>query len=352
MVVAMSGGVDSTVVAALLQQAGYEVEGVTAQLWETAAAGGSSDRAAGPAAPAAARLGIPLHAVDATELFQRQVIDPFVQSYVAGSTPNPCVECNRYVKFGLLLDWALEQGADYLATGHYARIRHRDGTYQLLRAADVGRDQSYVLYRLTQAQLSRIFFPLGEHTKEQVRAIARDLALPNAERPDSQDICFIPGRDYRDFVAQRMPAAMQPGPIFDNQGRLLGRHRGMAAYTIGQRQGLNLTSAEPLYVLQLDVQNNALVVGRRRDAACSRFSTTDTHWIAPTDPRDHPDRLHVQIRYRSQPVAARVQTGANGRAEVELDTLLNDVTPGQAAVFYCGEVCLGGGTIAAREKRA
>lgn len=361
-VVAMSGGVDSSVAAALLVEQGYEVIGIMLRLWaeparpalgsgivEAATNRCCSVESVYDARRVADRLGIPFYVVDAGELFKRQVVDPFVAGYAAGLTPNPCLACNRTIRFGFLLEYARSLDAAYLATGHYARVRRAaDGRFQLWRGADRSKDQSYVLSVLGQADLARVLFPVGEFTKPQVRALAAARGLPTASRADSQDLCFVADGDYRRFLAEHAPAAMRPGPIVDRQGRQLGTHRGLAAYTIGQRSGLGIAAAQPLYVLALDVAHNAVVVGPAAELGARWLRAGPANWVAGGPP-DGPVRAQVQIRYRARPAAALVTPQPDGMVHVTFDEAVRDAAAGQAAVFYDDDLCLGGGVIVAVE---
>jgi tRNA-specific 2-thiouridylase len=358
-VVALSGGVDSSVAAALLVEQGYEVIGVMLRLWSeplpptlgggTIAAATNrccSVEAVHDARGVADRLGIPFYVLNAEGTFEREVVRPFIATYAAGRTPNPCLSCNRRIRFGYLLDYAVRTlGARYLATGHYARIRRGpDGRYELWRGADRGKDQSYVLSVLGQADLAQALFPVGEYTKPQVRALAAARGLPTASRVDSQDLCFVADGDYRRFLAANAPEAMRPGPILDTSGRELGVHIGLPAYTIGQRSGLGVAAAQPLYVLELDPARNALIVGARAELGRSWLRAGPVNWIDGAPPRAAFE-AEVQIRYRATPAAATVVPLPGGEAEVQFAGALRDITPGQAAVLYQGERCLGGGMI-------
>jgi len=357
-VVAMSGGVDSSVAAALLVEQGCDVIGIMLRLWSEPprpVLGGEVEAASNrccsvesvhDARAVADRLGIPFYVIDAQAPFKQQVVDGWIADYAAGLTPNPCLSCNRHIRFGFLLDYARSLGASCLATGHYARIRRgEDGRLQLWRGADRAKDQSYVLSVLGQAELQAARFPVGEYTKAQVRGLAAERGLPTASRVDSQDLCFVADGDYRRFLAEHAPAALRPGPIVDSAGRVLGAHRGLPFYTVGQRSGLGLAAAQPLFVLSLDVKRNALVVGTREELGTATFRTGPVNWVGGPPPHERLE-VDVQIRYRAQPAAAVVTVErASGAARVELDAPLRDVTPGQAAVFYRGEHCLGCGLI-------
>lgn len=357
-VVAMSGGVDSSVAAALLAEQGYEVIGVMLRLWSepppptlgrVAAATNRccSVESIHDARGVADRLGIPFYVINAEQVFKEAVVDYFIAGYTAGRTPNPCLVCNRKVRFGFLADAAHALGARLLATGHYARVR-RDaaGRFQLLRGVDRAKDQSYVLSVLGQADLAGVLFPVGEYTKPEVRALAAQRGLPTAARVDSQDLCFIADGDYRRFLADHAPEAMRPGPIVDRAGRQLGAHRGLPGYTIGQRSGLGVAGPQPYYVLDLDTAHNALVVGPASALGRDRLRVAAVNWVAG-EPPAVPRRAAVQIRYHGQMADAVIVPQPDGGAAVQLAAPLRDITPGQAAVFYEGDICLGGGTIVA-----
>jgi tRNA-specific 2-thiouridylase len=357
-VVAMSGGVDSSVAAALLVQAGYRVEGVMLKLWSEPAgpqAGPMANRCCTLDQMADARrvaelLDIPFQTWDVAQLFRDRVVASFVRSYAAGLTPNPCLDCNRHVRFGYLLERVRAMGADYLATGHYVRLRQTDGRYELLSGADPSKDQSYVLHMLGQSHLPYLLFPVGRYSKAKIRELAREFGLPVAAKADSQDICFLADGDYRRFLRQVAPESMQAGPILDREGNTLGTHAGLPAYTIGQRKGLQISAPRPLYVLEIDPRRNALIVGTRGAAGRCQLTALETCWVAgrpPDEPRPFP--VEVRIRYRSRSFPAMVEPIGGGRTAVRFDEPVLDVTPGQAAVFYRQEVCLGGGTIARQE---
>jgi tRNA-specific 2-thiouridylase len=353
-VVAMSGGVDSSVAAALLCEQGYEVVGVMLRLWvepsgeemEVSTANRCcSLESVRDARVVADRLGIPFYIINAEEPFRTWVVNPFISEYAAGRTPNPCLNCNRRIRFGYLAEYARSLGAAYLATGHYARIRRGgDGKIELWRGVDRTKDQSYVLSILGQDDLGRLRFPVGEYTKTEVREMAAGLGLPTASRVESQDLCFIGGGDYRRFLARWTPDSLRPGPIVDRAGRELGMHRGLPLYTVGQRSGLGLSAARPLYVLELLVESNALVVGAAEELDRLRFRTGLVNWIAGEAPPAH-FPAQVQVRHHAHPAAATVVPRPDGSAEVYLEKPLRGVAPGQAAVFYAGESCLGGGAI-------
>jgi tRNA-specific 2-thiouridylase len=350
--VAMSGGVDSSLAAALLLEQGHQVTGVTMHLWE-----GEDDRLAeslccsqemtASARRVCAQLGIPYYVFNYQREFRKHVIESFLSEYAHGLTPNPCLECNRAVKFGVLMSRARALGFDYVATGHYARIRPpADGRgYQLLRAVNRDKDQSYMLYMLDQDDLARLIFPVGELNKAEVRAAAQARGLASADRPESQDICFVPGGDYRNLLREERPESLLPGPIVNQQGREIGRHNGLPLYTIGQRRGLGLASGEPLYVTHLDAARNALVVGpasalERPGLEAVKFAFTSGDWP------NEPFACLAQIRAHADPVPANVTPGEPGRLTVAFERPQRAVTPGQAVVLYDDEAVLGGGRIA------
>ena len=347
--VALSGGVDSAVAAVLLVDQGCPVIGATLQLWiERGPDGALADRCGVPEAAYRARcvadyLGIPFHLIHAEADFKARVMDYLVAEYGAGRTPNPCVVCNRAVRFGLLLDRALAWGAQYVATGHYARVRRLASGYQLLRGRDSRKDQSYFLHVLTQEQLAHLLFPLGELTKQEVRAIARQCGLPVAEQPESQDICFLADGDYRHFLAHQAPHLFRPGPIRDTAGRVLGQHRGLPAYTIGQRKGLRVAAAEPLYVLAIEPAENALIVGPAQELSQAECLVAEMHYGGATPMV--PFQATAQIRYRARATEVTVTPLPGQAAHVRFLSPQRGLTPGQFLVLYDGEVVLGGGVI-------
>lgn len=348
-VVAMSGGVDSSVAAALLAQQGYPVVGVMLRLWSEP---GSEEhnRCCTPDALAQARrvaamLGVPFYAIDAQEVFRQQVVQALIDGYAQGITPNPCLVCNRRIRWGFLWQRAQALGGDCLATGHYARLqRGAGGRVQLLKGCDEAKDQSYVLHMLTQEQLGHTLLPLGGYSKPQVRQLARQFGLPVAERPDSQDLCFLGEGDYRSFLSRHAPQVETRGPILTRAGEQLGEHRGLAFYTTGQRKGLGLSTPQPLYVLAKDLQRNALIVGQLEELGEQELFAAEVNWIAGQAP-GQPLRVQAKIRYKAQPEWALVTPLEGQRAQVRFERRLRDITPGQAVVFYDGDTCLGGGTI-------
>ncbi len=366
--VAMSGGVDSSVAAALLVEQGYSVIGLMLRLWSERSEQSNlseqsklseqgeseadpSNRCCTPDSIALARrvaevLSIPFYMIDAKQLFYNAVVNPFIFGYTHNLTPNPCVACNRLVRWGFLLDYALAAGADYLATGHYARLALVDAhPIQLRRGHDQRKDQSYVLHVLTQEQLSHAMFPLGDYEKPYVRELARRYNLPVAERPESQDLCFVGGDgDYRQFLVHHEPQAAQPGDIIDQQGKIMGKHQGIAFYTIGQRKGLAINARGPWYVLNKDAARNTLIVGPHAQSGRDSLYAGPMNWISGDVPA-FPLAAQVKIRYKSRDLPAMVDALEGDQVLVKFENLVYDITPGQAAVLYNGEECLGGGII-------
>jgi tRNA-specific 2-thiouridylase len=349
-VIAMSGGVDSSVAAALLKQQGHEVTGMMLRLWSEPGRE-DSNRCCTPDSMAlarrvAAKLDIPFYVVDAKDVFRSTVVQAFLDGYAAARTPNPCLVCNRLIRWGLLLDHALAFGAEFLATGHYVRRRTTDGgRQQLLRAVDRSKDQSYVLHILNQEQLSRSLFPIGDTPKAEIRKFAESFGLPTAKRPDSQDLCFLAGEDYRAFIRRNAPEMLRPGQIVTCAGHILGEHSGLADYTIGQRKGLGVSSPVPLYVLGKDAATNTLIVGPEKELGSRELTAMNVNWIAGNVP-GNPFRAEVKTRYTAKEVWAEVTPLEEGsRVQVRFDAPVRDITPGQSAVFYDGEFLLGGGII-------
>ena len=334
--VALSGGVDSSAAALLLKEDAYEVIGIHMRLRESPHFAYQAHRAEN----ICRILGIPYHQVDLQKEFEAFVVDYFCQEYQRGRTPNPCVACNRHIKFGLLLDKALSLGADYLATGHYARVEHSRDGHRLLKAADTMRDQSYFLYTLTQEKLGLVMFPLGEHSRDEVKRMAKQAKLPTATK-SSQDICFISRKNYGVFLSQRFPTL--PGDIVDTGGRKLGQHRGIAFCTIGQRHGLGLASGQPLYVVRIEPEHNRIVLGQEKELYSRKLTAQKLNWISGKSPRE-PITARARIRYKSEEAEA-VLSFRNDSVDVHFAQPQKAVTPGQAIVFYKDGELLGGGTI-------
>ncbi len=352
-VVAMSGGVDSSLAAALLKEAGYEVVGVTMQIWPSDGQASEGDRFGGccgleaveGAKQVAYKLGIPHYVMDFRDIFAQRVIADFCREYSLGRTPNPCIRCNQYIKFGALLKRAKELDADFLATGHYARIEHSPNGYRLLRAVDLTKDQSYFLYTLGQKELRHLLLPIGNLHKAEVRRLAVEKGLPTATRRSSQDICFIPDNDYRPFVARHI--TLKSGDIVDTTGKVLGKHGGLAQYTVGQRQGLGLTSDKRLYVLKLDAANNRVVAGTEDQLLSSTLLATTLSWVSGEAPAAITD-ITAKVRYKSSEVEVTLYPN-DGIAKVNFHQPQRAIASGQAVVFYQGDTVLGGGIIEAIE---
>ena len=371
--VAMSGGVDSGVAAALLVEQGYEVVGVHLKLWREAF-GDDRPRSAGqlPSSPSeiakktAEKLGIPFFVKDYSEDFKKIVVDYFLAEYAAGRTPNPCVVCNQFIKFGKLLDYARALGCQFLATGHYARIARKckmqnakckngesDGVFRLLKGIDDSKDQSYFLWTLTQDKLARILFPVGDRRKSEVRKLARTKNLPISDRPESFEVCFVQDRDYRDFLKRHIPTAIKPGEVVNAKGQIIGKHFGLPLYTIGQRKGFEINPKSqipnpnggiPLYVVGIDTKRNRLVVGRGGESERQKFTVGSVNWISGGGGIKG-IKCEVRVRYQGPLLKAKVSSINAKTATVELDEAVRGVTPGQSAVFYRKDEVLGGGVI-------
>ncbi|MGB7339370.1 MAG: tRNA 2-thiouridine(34) synthase MnmA [Phototrophicaceae bacterium] len=349
-VVAMSGGVDSSVAAALLVEQGYEVIGMMMRLWSDEAMGGAEhNRCCTPEQMADARriadhLGIPFYVLDTKDVFRATVVQFFIDAHRDGFTPNPCMECNRHIRFEYLQQNALALGADYLATGHYARIHQDDGLYTLKTGIDDNKDQSYVLSVMGQYELSHAMFPIGEYPKSEVRKLAAKYGLQVESKKDSQDLCFLGNNDYREFLQVHAPETMVSGPIVLANGEQIGTHEGLVNYTIGQRKGLGLNSNTPLYVIAKNPYRNALIVGTRDQLGHDELIAGRVNWVSDQAPTA-PFRAQVKIRYKSDAQPALVTPIGSDRFAVKFDEPLRDITPGQGAVIYDGAQCLGGGQI-------
>jgi tRNA-uridine 2-sulfurtransferase len=347
-VVAMSGGVDSSVAAALLKEQGYDVMGMMLRLWSEPGKE-DSNRCCTPDSMAqarrvAAKLDIPFYVIDAKDVFHNTVVQYFLDGYARGETPNPCLICNRQIRWTFLLDHALALGADFMATGHYVRIRKANDGHQLLRAVDKSKDQSYVLHVLNQEKLSRALFPIGDYPKTEIRVIAEKFGLPTASRKDSQDLCFLAGEDYRNFLQRTAAEMLQPGEILTRDGRSIGEHNGLANYTIGQRKGLGVASLVPLYVLGKNSTTNTLIVGTQEELGSCELTARDVNWLSGETPSE-PFRAEVKIRYTAKEAEALVTPINGNQAQVQFDASQRDITAGQAAVFFQGDLMIGGGII-------
>jgi len=348
--VALSGGVDSSVAAALLKEQGHEVIGLTMRLYDEAPErsgerGCCGLKAIDDARRVAGRLQIPFYALDLRREFERLVIDDFCAEYARGRTPNPCISCNSRLKFHLLWEKARQLGAEKLATGHHARLTSTEnGGWQLRKGVDQHKDQSYFLYQLTQAQMARTLLPVGEYTKEVVRAKARMLGLGVADKPESQEVCFVPGDDYVAFLRKRRPELFRSGPVYDTRGNFLGEHSGIAALTIGQRKGLGIALGERRYVVRLDVEHNAVVLGSEAEAYGRDVRASQVAWVAGCAP-DRPFRAWAKVRHQSPGGEAWVEPLNDGRVRVVFDEPQWAPTPGQAVVFWQGDVLIGGAVI-------
>ena len=347
-VVAMSGGVDSSVAAALLKQQGYDVIGMMLRLWSEPGKE-ESNRCCTPDSMAqarrvAAKLDIPFYVADAKNVFRETVVQYFLDGYARGETPNPCLLCNRQIRWTFLLDHALALGADFMSTGHYVRLREEGGSMKLLRSVDSSKDQSYVLHVLTQEKLRHALFPVGDYPKTEIRKIAESFGLPTASRKDSQDLCFLAGDDYRNFLQRNAADMLHPGDIVTRQGTVMGRHNGLANYTIGQRKGLGIASPVPLYVLGKNAATNSVIVGTESELGTPELLARDVNWLSGKAPGG-PFRAEVKIRYTARPLWAEVTPEMGNRARVKFEAPARDVTAGQAAVFYVGEEVVGGGII-------
>ncbi len=349
-VVAMSGGVDSSVAAILMKERGFDCIGATMRLYVNEDIGVPREHAcctqadAEDARFAAYAIGIPHYVFNFSDTFRREVMDRFAASYERGVTPNPCIDCNKYLKFERLYRRARELECDYVVTGHYARIERDGGRYLLKKAADSGKDQSYVLYTLTQEQLAHTLFPLGDYTKSEVREIAARHGLKNAQKPESQDICFVPTGSYAEFIEGHTGKKYPPGDFVDSEGNVLGRHGGIIRYTLGQRRGLGISAPEPLYVTAIDPLRNTVTLGRSGELYSRRLRAAELNLIA-LERIERPMRVKAKIRYRQSEQWATVEQTGEDTAEVVFDDPQRAITPGQAVVLYSGDTVIGGGRI-------
>jgi len=350
--VGMSGGVDSSVAAAVLKKEGYDVIGVTLKLQPDTENGDWSDltccslAAVEDARRVASKLDIPYYVLNFQDIFESSVIEYFVAEYEKGRTPNPCIACNRYIKFDALLKKAESMGIDYVATGHYARIEFDElkNRYLLKKSVTGKKDQTYVLYNLTQYQLQRTLMPIGRYDKDTVRGIAKELGFEVATKPDSQEICFIPDNNYAEFISNKLRKPASRGKFVDISGRVLGEHKGLIHYTVGQRKGLGLSLGRPMYVIKIDAKNNTVILGEEKDVYSESLTAFDVNWIA-IDSLDKPLRVNAKIRYSAKESPSVISPVEGGKVRVDFDTPQRAVTPGQSVVFYDGDVVVGGGII-------
>ena len=348
-VVAMSGGVDSSVAAALLVEQGYHVVGMMLRLWNEPGREGENrcctPDAMSQARRVAAQIGITFYALDARDLFREKVVQAFLDEYSSGLTPNPCIVCNHFVKWDYLYNQAMAVGAEFLATGHYARLKmDENGLMELKRGRDLHKDQTYFLSILDQQRLKHTLFPLGEFSKTEVRELARKFKLEVAEKMDSQDLCFLGNQDYRQFLARYSPSSVRTGPIVDQHGKVIGSHQGLPFYTIGQRKGIEIASPKPLYVLQKDEEKNVLIVGPEDELGSTFLDANNMNWISGQPPIN-PLRVQVKIRYRAELAPATIFPLGENRVRVVFDEKIRDITPGQVVVLYNNDNVLGGGFI-------
>lgn len=350
--VAMSGGVDSSVAAALLKSDRHEVVGVTMRFWECEYTDTDSmlvDGCCGVQGLADAEkvcsiLGIPHKVADMQQVFEDKVVTDFYTEYSRGRTPNPCIRCNEHLKFSAFVEWVRNYGIDLISTGHYARIEKHGEKYKLKKGVDENKDQSYVLYSMNQEQLRKTLMPLGGLTKQKVREMAVESGLHVAKKKDSQEICFVPDDDYRGFVSRRMPHLLRSGVIKDSNGKVLGEHNGIINYTIGQRRGLGISASEPLFVIDIDVETNTIVVGSKQETYTKQLVATDVNWIGAERPVQS-IRVNARIRYNHQEAPATVSQMSEGRISVTFEEPQMAITPGQAVVLYDNDMVIGGGTI-------
>lgn len=342
----MSGGVDSSVAAYLLQKEGYEVVGATMALWDFK--DGNNDRSIEDARDVCKRLNIDHHVLDFKDDFKGQVVDNFIDEYFAGKTPNPCVFCNKTIKFGLLFDKAKDLGCDYVATGHYALVKFNEtsGKYEIRKASSDSKDQTYVLYNLNQEKLAKTLFPIGRYDKNTIRQIAKEIGLEVHNKPDSQDICFIPDHDYEGFLKENSNKKIEAGNFVDKSGKILGKHKGIISYTIGQRKGLGITFGKPTYVVDINGQDKSIVLGDNDDLFKTSLTARDVNFVEwNQDEVDDPIDVYAKVRYAARPAKARVTYIGKGRVRVDFEEPQRAITSGQSVVFYSEDRLLGGGII-------
>lgn len=351
--IGMSGGVDSSVAAAILLEKGYDVVGVTMQIWPDM--GGERQKTEGGCCSLSAvddarrvcdRLGIPYYVLNFKDIFQEKVIDYFKEEYIQGRTPNPCIACNRYVKFEALLQKAISMGMDYVATGHYARTEYDESSkrYLLKKSATAAKDQTYALYTLTQEQLSRTMFPVGDFTKDKVREYAREIGLTVASKPDSQEICFVEDNDYGRFIRDNSSYAVRPGYFLDTSGKRLGSHKGIIHYTVGQRKGLGISFGRPMYVVSVNPDDDTVVLGEENEVFSGSLYASDLNFIS-IEGLNKKMSVTAKIRYSAKEAPATIEPAGEDRVRVEFEIPQRAITPGQSVVFYDGENVVGGGVI-------
>ncbi|WP_300349792.1 tRNA 2-thiouridine(34) synthase MnmA [Clostridium sp.] len=349
-VIGMSGGVDSSVAAYLLKEQGYDVVGITMQIWqedkeyEEREGGCCSLSAVDDARRVAQKIGIPFYVLNFRDSFKRNVIDYFVDEYINGRTPNPCIACNKYLKFDELLQKARSIGAEYVATGHYAKIEERDGRFQLIRSEDDRKDQTYALYNLTQDQLEHTLMPCGEYTKDKIREIAKEIGLDVHNKKDSEEICFIPDNNHGRYICEVAPNKVREGNFVDKFGNVLGRHKGIVYYTIGQRKGLGLALGRPVFVTDINPLTNTVVVGPEEDIFKTDLVCKDINFIS-IDKLEEPMEVEAKIRYSARPAKATISPIEDGKVKVSFEDKQRAITKGQSVVFYKGDLVVGGGII-------
>ncbi len=348
-IIAMSGGVDSSVAAFFMNQLGYECIGATMKLYDNEDIGISKEKTCcslddiDDARAVAHKLGMPYYVFNFKDEFEHRVIDKFIKTYELGGTPNPCIDCNRFLKFEKLMQRMKELQYDYVVTGHYADIEYKDGRYLLKKGKDLSKDQSYVLYSLTQFQLEHTLFPLGKYSKEEIRKVAEENGFINARKKDSQDICFVPDGDYSKFIEQYKGTQYPKGNFVDKNGNILGKHNGIIRYTIGQRKGLNIALGHPVYVIEKDIKNNSVVLGSNDDLFTNELKANDFNWIIEK-PKES-IKCYAKTRYNMKEVPCEVTPVSDNEVIVSFENPVRAVTPGQAVVLYDGDYVLGGGTI-------